>query len=744
MNLLLELSTDVRSDKLLPSLLVGSVMGIAVVIHCNLLAAIIFSGPLLPFIGEGLGMVVLGGTVVCLVVASTSGLRGVLAVPQFIPAAMLASVGAAMAASLSGAPYEVVHSTLVVLLIVTSVITGLCCLGVGHFRLAGLSRFIPYPVMGGFIAGTGSVLLLAALSWMSGVTPQWETLPRFFEPAVLWKWAPGVAYGLVLLFMMNRWRSLPLGMASLVLAAALYHLGLYVLGISTDEARSAGLLLPHMDVGHGVPVPHAVDLASVSWNVLAALAPDILAVSGVTLLCMSVRLVSLKLATGMDVDVNREFKVAGLAGTIAGVGGGPPGYHAFAYSLPSWMFGADARLTGFVAAAVLGLSLVTGGTMVQAIPVSIIGGVLLFVGFGLVNKWLIGDRRKMHSTDVAIVLTVFLTTVFFGLFAGLGAGLIATMALFVVRVGREDAVADAFTGCERHSKKHRSVPDRAILRDQGERIRGYRLRGYVFFGSVHRLVDRLKRSLNDASSPVCIVLDFAAVSGIDLSASNALSGFIVTADRVRTRVVLSAASEPFTTHLREILPDDVRDRLVFESDLDHALERCEDMLLAVVEPGASGAAYPRSRLLDRAGPELERYLERLIVFEELVDALAPWLEPRTYAAGEALGARGEAGECLHFLVKGRASVYDADGKRLFEYGPGDVIERRAGFGAPDTSLSTVAQEPCRAMMLTSVGRLLLESNGSGLGVRLCAYLLGHPIEPLMTSEAPRETSARRQ
>ena len=148
------------------------------------------------------------------------------------------------------------------------------------------------------------------------------------------------------------------------------------------------------------------------------------------------------------------------------------------------------------------------------------------------------------------------------------------------------------------------------------------------------------------------MLDFAAVSDIDLSASNALSGFILTADRVRTRVVLSAASEPFATHLRETLPDDVWARLVFESDLDHALERCEDMLLAVVEPGASGAAYPRSRLLDRAGPELEQYLERLIVFEEIVDALAPWLEPRTYAVGEALDARGGAGECLHFLVEG--------------------------------------------------------------------------------------------
>ena len=110
----------------------------------------------------------------------------------------------------------------------------------------------------------------------------------------------------------------------------------------------------------------------------------------------------------------------------------------------------------------------------------------------------------------------------------------------------------------------------------------------------------------------------------------------------------------------------------------------------------------------------------------------------TVFRGRGLGARGEAGECLHFLVKGRASVHDADGRRLFEYGPGDVIERRAGLGAPDASLSTVAQAPCRTMMLASVGRLRLESDGSGLGVRLCAYLLGHHIEPLIASEAARE------
>ena len=74
-------------------------------------------------------------------------------------AAVLALVAAGIAASLpAGASAEVGFSTFVAAMALGSLATGVVFLGLGTFRLGELIRFIPYPVVGGFLAGTGLVL----------------------------------------------------------------------------------------------------------------------------------------------------------------------------------------------------------------------------------------------------------------------------------------------------------------------------------------------------------------------------------------------------------------------------------------------------------------------------------------------------------------------------------------------------------------------------------------------------------
>ncbi len=51
-------------------------------------------------------------------------------------------------------------------LMLSATAAGACCLMIGRFRLANLVRFIPYPVAGGFVAGIGGAVCLAAMSLM--------------------------------------------------------------------------------------------------------------------------------------------------------------------------------------------------------------------------------------------------------------------------------------------------------------------------------------------------------------------------------------------------------------------------------------------------------------------------------------------------------------------------------------------------------------------------------------------------
>ena len=720
MSVLSELRADLASAKVLRAVAVGWLMGAVIVIHCIALAPIVFSGALLPFAAQGTGMMLFGGIVFCLLIGLSSSYRGMLAVPQEVPATVLGTLGAAVAAATVDAPRETSFMTMVALLVLSGLLTGLFFFAVGHLRVANLFRFIPYPVAGGFFAGTGSVLSLASLSVMSGMALDWHTLPRVFDPDIVWKWTPGAAYALVLALVMRRGGNIVVVMGSVVVVSALYHLGLSLLDIPVAQARAQGLLFSGMPSSGLWPAFGPSDLRHVDWSVVAAQAPGLVTVTLVTLLCLLVYLNGLEVATGVAVDLDREFRAAGVAGMCAGAGGSAPGCHAFVFTLPCHMLGADTAWTGTVVAMVLALSLFFGSGILELLPISIIGGLLLYIAVDLLDVWLIRVRKRLHWTDYALIVLICVTIAAFGFIVGVAAGMLATLALFAMRLSRVDVVMEEFTGRERHSSKMRSVPERIVLLDHGERLHAFRLRGYIFFGSAHPLVDRLKQP---EQRTACILLDFAGVTGCDFSAVHVLCQFLHSAHAGDARVVISAAPEQLEQSLRGNLPDDVRRGLHFEVDLDHGLERCEDLLIARLDAESSEPARDRARLLDRSAAELERHLEQQIRFEELLEMLAPWLEPREYDAGEKLAARGEVQHGLQLLVSGRVSVHDAQGTRLYHRSPGDALEPWAAFDEHIAATTAVARSACRTMMLTASARELLVSHDHALSLRLFAFLI---------------------
>lgn len=721
---LADLYADLASRKMFRALGVGFLMAAVVVIHCLALGAIVFNGPLLPYAVHGAGMMMLGAIAFCAVIGVASSHRGMLAYPQEIPATVLGSLSGAVVASAGHG--EAAFLTMAMLLVVSSLLTGALFLAIGRCRLANFFRFIPYPVAGGFFAGTGCVLVLMSFSVMTGASLDWPDLPGvLLDPAMAWKWAPGAAFGLALIVAMSRAGSFLTVMGSVVVLSLLFHLGLWVMGVSVEDARAQGLLLsglPHGSVAW--PVFGPGDLGGVNWGAVMSFFPDLLAAVLVTLLCLVVYVNGLEVATGDEADLDREFRVAGVASVISGLGGSVPGCQSFVLTLPSKRLGADTPWTGIVVALTLGLSLLLGGRMLEMLPLPVIGGVLFFIGGDLVNTWLVQIRRRLGWADHALIALIAAMIAVFGFLEGVGAGMFATLALFAFRLGREDVVVEEFTGRRRNSTRVRSVPDRALLLDRGELLRGYRLRGYLFFGSAHRLVDHLKLPMREDPRPLCIVLDFAEVSGCDLSALTCLCQFARSARSAGAQVVVCGASSQVEAGLRDSLDPAERDVFRFEPDLDHGLERSEDAILEIAVGELShGAGHARGSLLMRVAPALEERLDEQVAFEELVEQLEPWLEPREYEPGEEISLRGELQDGMHLLVSGQATVHDGDGRRLYQCGPGDVLEPWAAFREHAAASTAVARSRCRTMLLAPTKRELLESDDMALTVRLFAFLL---------------------
>ena len=180
MNLAYELYADARSIKAFPALAVGAVIGVVEIVSAILFGVLVFSGPLAPFVFQGIGIMVFGLFAACLTMALTSGCRGAVSSIPTVCVMVLTTIGAGIA--LEGTALFV---TMVTIVIVSTVVTGVCFLAIGHFRLADLLRFVPYPVACGVLAGTGGLVFLAALSMMTA-TPDWQALPALLETAALW------------------------------------------------------------------------------------------------------------------------------------------------------------------------------------------------------------------------------------------------------------------------------------------------------------------------------------------------------------------------------------------------------------------------------------------------------------------------------------------------------------------------------------------------------------------------------
>ena len=714
-DLVSELRADLLSEKAVPALAAGSTSGLGLLATHVAFGSFIFSGPLAPWSSQGVGLVLFGSFAACLVIALAGGYRG--AIAGLSPALVI--VMASLAAA-TGATGEARFATAAGALIVSAVATGACCLLIGRFRLANLVRFIPYPVAGGFVAGIGGAVILAAMSLM-GADPDWRAVPALLEPSVLWSWGPGALFGIALYLAMKRWGNALILPASVALAVAAYHLVLSALGLSGDEARAAGLLLASTADGSLWPALRPSDVASVEWGAMAMQLPTMATLVLVALICVVLNVAGLEMAADEDLDWDREFTASGAASVVAGLGGGTPASLIVPASLRSKLFGAATRLTGVVAALVIGVALFAGDGMLDLVPVPLVGGILFFAGLGMLDEGLVRSRKRLPGSEYGIIVLIFVAITTLGLFEGVAAGMLATLVFFALRLSRVDPIESRFTGRERRSSKVRPAPDRAILREEGERVRGYRLRGYIFFGSAASLAERLRASLGGASRPACLMLDFSGVSGFDFSAVNVLCRAVRAANAAGVRVVLSAVSEPLRVGLERNLPPSVSGELVMEPNADRALERCEDVVIAGWQADADRTDDRRASLLAHAADDLERHLERQIRFEDLVDELRVWLDPREYAAGEVLAGPGAPGEGLQLLLSGRASAHDPAGGRMYQCGPGDAIWP-AGT-RDEKAAAVVADEACRTLVLAPDDRRWLERHEERLALKLYRYLL---------------------
>ncbi len=633
--------------RLLPILSLGIVIGAIDLPTVISFAILIYSGELTPFAGAGIGMVLFGGLIIQLIVALTSSIPGIMGGPQDSPAAILGLMAAAIAAKIPDATVEAKFVTVVVAVMLTSVLSGVFFLLIGGFKLGRFVRFIPYPVVGGFIAGTGLLLVQGALGVMIGDTPGMANLGILFTSSNLLRWIPSVIFGTLLVLGSRRFQHFLTIPALLTGAAIIFYAAVWLSGQTISEIREMGWLLgPFPEGGLWRPLNLAL-LAQVDWGLIADQASNIAAVALISIVALLLNSNALELIAKRDIDLNRELIATGLANIAGGFAGSSVGYHYLGFSAIPFRMNINSRLLAVIAACVTGFVLLFGASLLSLMPTLIAGGVLFFLGISFLVEWLYDAWFQLPRIDYVLVLLILGVVGAFGFLEGVGTGIVIAVVLFVVNYSRIDIIKDSLTGSSYQSSAERPFEHRQLIRQLGEQIQILRLHGFIFFGTSQSLVQRVSERLKDADREKLkyLILDFQHVTALDSSAVFSFVRLKQLADAHNFHLILTDLNQETKTKLTRTGLNEQEAWIRFSPNMDYGMEWCESKLL--LEEGGS--------TILRAGT-LRAQLKRMFPTSDHVDKIMTYLEKQEVQEYHIVINKGDPPDSMYFIDSGELTT----------------------------------------------------------------------------------------
>lgn len=697
-------SSRVNSSDWVSTASAAVITGIFTVIAASSFASLIFSGPLQPFVGHGVWLMLWTGLVAGLLVALTSSLRGVVAIPQDRIVPVLVVLAAGVVAKLPNETPEQQCGAVIACIAAVTLLTGLALYVVGRLRLGSLLQYVPYPVIGGFLAGSGWLLALGCFRIAVGHAIHLDNLWQLLTLDQLVKWVPAVGFGFFWFYMMKRSRH-PFVPALLLLGGVgLFYLVVKIAGTPLAEVRAHGWL-PAQIGEHGVaPFPGYRPLKDIPWMLLGGAANVVGTILLTSVVSVMLTASALELVSGQEVDINRELRAAGQASLLAGLGGGMVGFHSMSLSRLALSLGAANRWAGLGNALVCGLALLAGPTLVSYIPQYICGGLLFFLGLMFLWEWVVEARQKLNLVDYLVVLLILGVIGALGYPQGVVTGVVAAIILFIHNYSRVDVVTHALSGAQLTSNVDRPVREGRRLSEQGDSICILKLQGFIFFGTASHVFEEIRERAAATDQPPLkfVVLDFRRVTGLDSSAVFSLRKAEQLGRKKGFVLVVCQASRALLAELSEEKSlGDPNSCLRLYPDLDHGLEACENELLQSTPEAGS----PKRTLA-------EQWAELWPAGTSLA-GLLPYLERREIPAEAHLIRQGENSSGLYFIESGRVTVRLelADGQmlRLRTMGGGTVVgEISLLLGGPRTA-SVVANEACVVYGLTPEGLARMEA-----------------------------------
>ncbi|MEZ4965813.1 MAG: SulP family inorganic anion transporter [Saprospiraceae bacterium] len=365
-------------------------------------------------------------------------------------------------------------------IVLTFILSGVIQIAFGILRLGVYIRYIPYPVISGFMSGIGLIIIILQIFPALGHPPPpgtEETLAQIAKPfAEMNVAALGLSsLSIAIIYLFPRiTKKIPGTLIALVAVT-----GLSIV-IDADVPRIG-------DIPSGFPEFKAMEIFHLSahnLHIILSTAITLAALGSIDSLLTSVVADNV---TKTRHNSNRELIGQGVGNALGGLFAGLPGAGATMRTLVNIRAGGTGRLSGIVHSLTLVAILLGAGQYAALIPQPVLAGILITVGIGILDYKGFRHLAKVPKSDAIIMVTVLILTVFVDLLTAVGAGMLIATVLFTKRMS-ELVEEQTKVGPPGTILPEKSWPDEVIPENLKDNILIKHLDGPLFFGFANKFL----------------------------------------------------------------------------------------------------------------------------------------------------------------------------------------------------------------------------------------------------------------
>jgi len=631
---------------------------------------------------------ILGVTALGLVAPAFGGTQRLITAPCAPAAAVLSAF--AIEFMQGGAAAE----SVLLLLVVIGLLAGGLQLIYGMVGLGQLIKYMPFPVVSGYLSGVGLIIIGSQVPKLLGVPSDVHFWQALFAPDA-WRWQ-GIVVGVVTALVMVSAPRFTTRVPAVILALAagvLAYFGLGWFDASLLVVEGNRLIVGPMGGGSGggftaafgarVDALQGLDLAQFKALLVPALTLSVLLSIDTLKTC-----VVLDALTRSRHNSNRELIGQGLGNLAAGIVGGIPGAGTMGATLVNMSSGAVSRLSGMIEGALALAAFLLLASLITWVPIAALAAILIVIGVRMIDRHSFALVKSRHTIlDFLVILTVVGVALFVGLIPASGTGIVLAIFLFIREQLSGSIVRRKMYGNQSFSKQIRLQDEMEILETRGDQAVIFELQGSLFFGTTDQLYSMLEPEIKTRKY---IVLDMRRVQTIDVTAAHLL-------DQIRD---MMADKNGFLVYCQ--LPTKLPSGQDMQRYFDQIGLAPYKSAARVFDDLDGAKEWIENRILREAGLKSEEEtplgIEEIELFKgrkkETLAALDAHLVRASVAAGTKIFSRGDTGDELYFVRKGTVRfmlpINDSQAKHLSTCGRGAFFGELAFLDGDARSADAIA------------------------------------------------------